>query len=106
MRFGLFGAAQAQRGGPDVDSAAGSGYSANGASFKRAVDGLVREQAQSTRQLTADLTDLSTLLRLSVGADGEQLRKNLIGGTGLAAVLLGLMLYFAWSARRGALRAG
>jgi two-component system, chemotaxis family, sensor kinase CheA len=88
-----------------VDSAAGSGYSANGASFKRAVDGLVREQAQSTRQLTGDLTDLSTLLRLSVGADGEQLRKNLIGGTGLAAVLLGLMLYFAWSARRGALRA-
>jgi two-component system, chemotaxis family, sensor kinase CheA len=88
-----------------VDTAAGSGYSANGASLKRAVDGLVREQAQSTRQLTADLTDLSTLLRLSVGADGEQLRKNLIGGTGLAAVLLGLMLYFAWSARRGALRA-
>jgi two-component system chemotaxis sensor kinase CheA len=88
-----------------VDNAAGSGYSANGAALKRAVDGLLREQAQSSRQLTQDLTDLSTLLRLSVGADGEQLRTNLIGGTALAAMLLGLMMYFAWSARRGALRA-
>lgn len=88
-----------------VDTASGSGYSASGAAFKRAVDGLVREQAQSGRRLTEDLTALSTLLRQSVGADGEQLRKNLIGGTALAAVLLGLMLYFAWSARRGALRA-
>ena len=88
-----------------VDTAAGSGYSANGAALKRSVDGLVREQSQSSRQLTRDLSDLSTLLRLSVGADGEQLRKNLIGGTALAAVLLGLMMYFAWSARRGAVRA-
>ena len=88
-----------------VDNVAGSGYSANGASLKRAVDVLLREQAQSSGQLTRDLTDLSTLLRLSVGADGEQLRSNLIGGTALAAVLLGLMMYFAWSARRGALRA-
>lgn len=88
-----------------VDNAAGSGYSANGTSLKRAVDGLLRDQAQSSRQLTRDLTDLSTLLRLSVGADGEQLRRNLIGGTALATMLLGLMMYFAWSARRGALRA-
>ena len=88
-----------------MDTASGSGYSANGAALKRAVDGLVREQTQSSRQLTLDLTELSTLLRLSVGADGEQLRKNLIGGTALAAVLLGLMMYFAWSARRGAVRA-
>jgi len=88
-----------------VDNAAGSGYSANGASLKRAVDSLLREQAQSSRQLTRDLTDLSTLLRLSVGADGEELRKSLIGGTALAAMLLGLMMYFAWSARRGAMRA-
>ena len=88
-----------------VDTASGSGYSANGASLKRSVDALIREQAQSSRRLTRDLTELSTLLRLSVEADGDQLRKNLIGGTGLAAVLLGLMLYFAWSARRGAMRA-
>jgi two-component system, chemotaxis family, sensor kinase CheA len=88
-----------------VDNAAGSGYAANGVALKRAVDGLLREQAQSSRQLIQDLTDLSTLLRLSVGADGERLRTNLIGGTALAAMLLGLMMYFAWSARRGALRA-
>src|SRR5580698_6216708 len=31
-----------------VDNAAGSGYSANGAALKRAVDGLLREQAQSS----------------------------------------------------------
>ncbi len=33
------------------------------------------------------------------------MRKDLIGGTALAAALLGLMLYFAWDARRGARRA-
>jgi two-component system, chemotaxis family, sensor kinase CheA len=88
-----------------VDTAAGSAYSAQGTALKRMVDGLLRDQTQSARQLTQELTDVSTLLRDSVTANGEQLRENLIGGTALAAALLGLMLYFAWSARRGALRA-
>ncbi len=88
-----------------VDTAAGSAYSAQGTQLKRAVDTLLRDQTQSARQLTQDLTDISSLLRQSVTADGDQLRENLIGGTGLAAALLGLMLYFAWAARRGALRA-
>ena len=88
-----------------IDTAAGSAYTAQGTQLKRTVDTLLRDQAQSARQLTQDLTDVSSLLRQSVTADGEQLRENLIGGTGLAAALLGLMLYFAWGARRGALRA-
>ncbi|HTB65079.1 MAG TPA: ATP-binding protein [Steroidobacteraceae bacterium] len=88
-----------------VDTAAGSAYSAQGTALKRMVDTLLRDQTQSARQLTQELTDVSTLLRDSVTANGEQLRGNLIGGTALAAALLGLMLYFAWSARRGALRA-
>jgi two-component system chemotaxis sensor kinase CheA len=88
-----------------VDTAAGSAYSAQGTALKRTVDTLLRDQTQSARQLTEELTDVSTLLRDSVTANGEQLRENLIGGTALAAALLGLMLYFAWSARRGALRA-
>ena len=88
-----------------VDTAAGSAYSAQGIQLKRAVDTLLKDQTQSARQLTQQLTDLSSLLRQSVTADGEQLRENLIGGTGLAAALLGLMLYFAWAARHGALRA-
>jgi two-component system chemotaxis sensor kinase CheA len=88
-----------------VDTAAGSAYSARGTQLKRSVDGLLRDQTQSARELTQELTDVSSLLRQSVTADGDQLRENLIGGTGLAAALLGLMLYFAWAARRGALRA-
>jgi len=88
-----------------IDTAAGSAYSAQGTQLKRLVDSLLREEAQSARQLTQQLTDVSSLLRESVTADGEQLRRNLIGGTALAAALLGLMLYFAWAARRGALRA-
>ncbi|HTC51634.1 MAG TPA: ATP-binding protein [Steroidobacteraceae bacterium] len=88
-----------------IDTAAGSGYSGQGQQLKHAVDSSLREQAQSARQLTQDLTEVSTLLRQAVTAEGERLRGNLIGGTALAAALLGLMLYFAWSARRGALRA-
>ena len=100
QRIGTFNAEELY-----VDTAAGSAYSAQGTALKRMVDTLLRDQTQSSRQLTQELTDMSTLLRESVTADGEQLRGNLIGGTALAAALLGLMLYFAWSARRGALRA-
>ena len=88
-----------------VDTATGSAYSLQGTALKRAVDTHLKGQAQSARQLTQELTDVSTLLRQSVTADGERVRQNLIDGTALAAALLGLMLYFAWSARRGALRA-
>jgi len=88
-----------------VDTASGSGYSSQGTALKRAVDGLVRDQVQTSRMLTQELTDVSGLLRQSVTADGERLRENMIGGTALAATLLGMMLYFAWSARRGAVRA-
>lgn len=88
-----------------VDSAAGSDYSARGTQLKRAVDAEFRAQAQSSRQLTQQLNNLSTSLRQSVAADGNQLRESLIGGTALAGALLALMLYFAWSARRGAARA-
>ena len=88
-----------------VDTATGSAFSPRGTALKRAVDTHLRGQAQSARQLTKELTEVSTLLRQSVTADGARLRQNLIGGTALAAALLGLMLYFAWSARRGAQRA-
>jgi two-component system, chemotaxis family, sensor kinase CheA len=88
-----------------IDTASGSGYSARGTQLKHAVDTSIREQTQSARQLTQELTEVSTLLRRTVTAEGDRLRENLIGGTALAAALLGLMLYFAWSARRGALRA-
>jgi two-component system chemotaxis sensor kinase CheA len=88
-----------------VDTATGSNYSAQGAALKLTVDALLQEQTQSAPQLTGELTEVSTLLRESVTASGARLRTSLIGGTALAAALLGLMLYFAWSARRGAQRA-
>src|SRR5665213_1519545 len=81
-----------------VDTAAGSAYSTRGTQLKRMVDTALQDQTQSSRQLSEELTDVSTLLRDSVAANGERLRENLIGGTALAALLLGLMLYFAWSA--------
>jgi two-component system chemotaxis sensor kinase CheA len=88
-----------------VDSAAGSDYSARGTALKRSVDSQLQDETQSARRLAAELTEVSTLLRDSVTASGSQLRTYLISGTALAAALLGLMLYFAWNARRGAQRA-
>ncbi len=88
-----------------VDSAAGSDYSARGTALKRSVDSQLQDETQSARRLAAQLTEVSTLLRDSVTASGSQLRAYLISGTALAAALLGLMLYFAWNARRGAQRA-
>jgi hypothetical protein len=78
QRIGAFNAEELY-----VDTAAGSAYSSQGTALKRMVDTLLRDQTQSARQLTQELTDVSTLLRESVTANGEQLRGNLIGGTAL-----------------------
>jgi len=81
------------------DSASGSALTAAGARLKRSVDDLLATQTRNTAALSRELAELSALLREAVVSDGRSLRALLLGGSGLAALLLASMLYFAW--RRG-----
>jgi len=85
-----------------TDSANGSALSPAGARLKRTVDDLLVAQTQNTAALASDLGDLAAHLREAVVHDGQSLRGLLLGGAGLASVLLAVMLYFAWRAGRAA----
>jgi two-component system chemotaxis sensor kinase CheA len=84
------------------DSANGSTLSPVGAKLKHDVDELLAAQTQNTAALAADLGNLSAHLREAVVRDGQSLRSLLLGGAGLATLLLATMLYFAWRAGRSA----
>jgi signal transduction histidine kinase len=83
-----------------TDSANGSELNAAGRELKRTVDQLLIQQAKSSQQLRTSLVDLAAALRNAVIRDGSSLRSLLLGGTGLALMLLALMLYFAVRARQ------
>ncbi len=83
-----------------VDSANGSALTPVGANLKRAVDELLVAQTRDTAALAADLGNLAAHLREAVVHDGQALRSLLLGGAGLATLLLATMLYFAWRAGR------
>jgi two-component system, chemotaxis family, sensor kinase CheA len=85
-----------------ADSANGSTLTADGATLKRAVDELLVAQTQNTAALATDLGNLAAHLREAVVHDGQSLRSLLLGGAGLATLLLAIMLYFAWRAGRAA----
>jgi hypothetical protein len=85
-----------------VDSASGSTLTATGAKLKRAVDELLVAQTANTAALTSELSNLAAHLREAVVRDGKSLRSLLLGGAGLASLLLAIMLYFAWRAGRAA----
>jgi two-component system, chemotaxis family, sensor kinase CheA len=82
-----------------TDSASGSELNGAGRELKRTVDQLLIAQAKSSQQLRSSLVDLAAALRNAVIRDGASLRTLLLGGTGLALMLLALMLYFAVRAR-------
>ncbi len=84
------------------DSANGSTLTPAGVKLKRVVDELLVAQTQNTTVLAADLGNLSAQLREAVVHDGQSLRGLLLGGAGLATLLLATMLYFAWRAGRAA----
>ncbi|HEV7432053.1 MAG TPA: hypothetical protein VGN77_03355 [Steroidobacteraceae bacterium] len=81
-----------------ADSANGSALTPAGAKLKRAVDELLVKQTQNTAALAGDLSNLAAQLREAVVHDGQALRSLLLGGAGLATLLLAIMLYFAWRA--------
>lgn len=83
-----------------TDSASGSELNRAGRELKRTVDQLLTTQAKSSQQLRASLVDLAAALRNAVIRNGASLRSLLLGGTGLALMLLALMLYFAVRARQ------
>jgi two-component system chemotaxis sensor kinase CheA len=85
-----------------ADSANGSTLTPVGAKLKRAVDELLVSQTQNTAALATDLGNLAAHLREAVVHDGQSLRSLLLGGAGLATLLLATMLYFAWRAGRAA----
>ena len=79
-----------------ADSANGSSLTSGGAKLKRLVDELLAAQTKSTAALSTELSNLAALLREAVVSDGQALRSQLLGGAGLATLLLAIMLYFAW----------
>src|SRR5271170_5436738 len=83
-----------------ADTVSGSELTLTGRSLKRQVDQLLNAQAAGTQAMTSSLTSLSSALRDVVLRDGRSLRSLLLGGTALAAVLLALVLYYAWRAHR------
>jgi signal transduction histidine kinase len=89
-----------------ADSAGGSTLTSRGTALKRAVDELLASQSRNTTALAGELGDLAALLRAAVVRDGQSLRTLLLGGAGLASLLLATMLYFAWRASQAARAAG
>lgn len=94
----------AQTGRTDLyaDSAGGSTLTVGGAALKRSVDELLAAQTHATTALESELGTLAAQLREAVVHDGQALRGLLLGGAGLATLLLATMLYFAWRAGRAA----
>ena len=99
---GLTRLAAANRSGLYADSASGSTLTTAGAALKRAVDELLAAQTRTTTALESELGALAAQLRETVVHDGRSLRGLLLGGAGLASLLLAAMLYFALRAGRAA----
>jgi two-component system chemotaxis sensor kinase CheA len=85
-----------------ADTASGSELNAAGRRVKAAVDLTLSTQTQGMKTLGDALTALSGELRRAVADGGAQLRLLLLAGSGVATLLLALMLYFAYRSRRSA----
>ena len=70
--------------------------------MKATVDGLLATQAQNLQQLGNVTARLDLVLRDAALEASLRLRALLLGGSAVAALLLGLMLYFAWRSRQAA----
>jgi hypothetical protein len=82
-----------------IDASTGSELSLSGKAMKSAVDRMLTTDAQDLQQMGADMSALAAFLRAAVDGSGLRLRTLLIGGSALAGLMLGLMLYYAWRSR-------
>lgn len=82
-----------------IDAPAGSKLSSSGRAMKAAVDSVLTTDTQNLQQMTAGMSRLAAILRTAVDDSGLRLRAQLMGGSALAALMLGLMLYYAWRSR-------
>ncbi len=103
---GLAGLEKSRSGELYADTAGGSALTASGTTLKRTVDELLASQSRNTSTLAGEVGDLAVLLRAAVVHDGQSLRALLLGGAGLASLLLAMMLYFALRAGKSARAAG
>lgn len=87
------------------DSPSGSELTASGKQMKAAVDGMLSNDTQRIQSMGTNLAQLSATLRTSVADNGSSLRTLLLGGTAVATLLLGLMLYYAYRSRSSAAEA-
>jgi HPt (histidine-containing phosphotransfer) domain-containing protein len=106
LDHGLASLEQSRVGELYADSSGGSALTASGTALKRSVDELLASQSRNTSALAGELGDLAALLRAAVVDDGQSLRTLLLGGAGLASLLLAMMLYFALRAGKAARAAG
>ncbi len=84
------------------DTSAGSELTASGRQLKAAVNAILASQSQNLQVMGDKLGQLSATLRAHVADSGRGLRALLLGGTGVATLLLGMMLYYGWRARLSA----
>lgn len=85
-----------------VDTASGSELTPAGKQMKAAVDTLLAAQSTNIQTLSGALEQLGGALRTAVDDSGRSLRTLLLTGSAVAALLLGLMLYYAWRSRLAA----
>jgi len=85
-----------------TDTPSGSELSVSGRAMKATVDGLLATQAQNLEQLGNVTARLDVVLRDAALEASLRLRGLLLGGSAVAALLLGLMLYFGWRSRQAA----
>ncbi len=83
-----------------ADTASGSELTPAGKRMKAAVDAMLSAQSQSMQIIGSNLRRLGSTLRGAVADSGRSLRSLLLAGTATAALLLGLMLYYAWRSRQ------
>ncbi len=85
-----------------TDTPAGSELSAEGHRMKSAVDDLLATQTPNLQLMGHDTARLGAVLRAAVDDAGLRLRGLLLAGATVAALLLGLMLYYGWRSRQAA----
>lgn len=85
-----------------TDTPSGSELSAQGRTMKSTVDALLATQTQNLQRLGSETAHLDAMLREAVEEAGLRLRALLLAGSAVAALLLGLMLYFGWRSRQAA----
>ncbi len=85
-----------------TDTPSGSELSATGKAAKALIDHVLATQTGNLRSMSNGLIRLGTMLQTDVDEIGRSLRTLLLAGSTIAAVLLALMLYYAWRWRQSA----